>query len=34
MKKLSGLDPRSYAGASTMLAALRLLEIHGGAQAS
>jgi hypothetical protein len=33
MKKLSGLDPRSYAGASTILAALRLLEIHVGATA-
>jgi hypothetical protein len=31
MKKLAGLDPRTYAGASTILAALRLLEIHGDA---
>ena len=33
MKKLAGLDPRTYAGASTILAALRLLEIHAGATA-
>lgn len=34
MKKLSGLDPRTYAGASTILAALRLLDIHGAPNAS
>ncbi|HEV2548332.1 MAG TPA: helix-turn-helix domain-containing protein [Stellaceae bacterium] len=34
MKKLSGLDPRTYAGASTILAALRLLETHGGTPAT
>lgn len=33
MKKLSGLDPRTYAGASTILSALRLLEIHADATA-
>jgi sugar diacid utilization regulator len=33
-KKLSGLDPRTYAGASTILAALRLLEVHGDANTS
>jgi sugar diacid utilization regulator len=28
LKKISGLDPRTYAGASTILTALRLLEIR------
>jgi sugar diacid utilization regulator len=28
LKKVSGLDPRTYAGASTILTALRLLEIR------
>lgn len=30
--KLSGLNPRTYSGISTLLTAVRLLEIHGGGE--
>jgi hypothetical protein len=31
IKKLTGIDPRTYSGTSLLLTALRLLEIHGNA---
>jgi len=34
LKKISDLDPRSYAGTSAILTALRLLEIQAGTKAS
>jgi sugar diacid utilization regulator len=33
LKKISDLDPRSYAGTSTILTALRLLEVHADMKA-
>jgi hypothetical protein len=33
-KKLTGIDPRTFTGASLFLTALRLLEIHGGTNSS
>ncbi len=33
LKKISGLDPRTYAGASSILTALSLLEIHTDSKA-
>ncbi len=34
VKKISSIDPRTYAGASAILTALRVLEIHTGVKAS
>jgi PucR C-terminal helix-turn-helix domain/GGDEF-like domain len=34
IKKLTGIDPRTFSGASLFLTALRLLEIHGGTNTS
>jgi hypothetical protein len=34
IRKLTGIDPRTYSGTSLLLTSLRLLEIHNGAQDS